>query len=93
MFPSPPPANLPPDPVTPVPLPPKPRRPVPGMFALAALLPELPTTILAFMQIVGQALVLLSVALCLLRGAPVLVEFLRRESARSDRQVSDTGAR
>jgi hypothetical protein len=62
-------------------------------FALSALLPDLPPAILSLMQVVGQALVLLSVALCLLRGAPVLVEFLRREGARSDRQLPNISAR
>lgn len=38
MFPNEPPANLPPDPVTPVPLPARPRRPMLGNTALAALL-------------------------------------------------------
>jgi CDP-diacylglycerol---glycerol-3-phosphate 3-phosphatidyltransferase len=62
-------------------------------FALSALLPDLPPAILSLMQVVGQALVLLSVALCLLRGAPVLVEFLRREGARSERQLPNISAR
>lgn len=56
-------------------------------FALSALIPDLSPSFLSLLQVTGQVLVLLSVALCLLRGAPVLVEFLRRESARRDRQL------
>lgn len=62
-------------------------------FALSGLLPDLAPPVQSLLEITGQALVVLSVALCLLRGAPVLVEFLRRESARSDRQLPNVGTR
>ncbi len=62
-------------------------------FAVSALLPDLSAAILSLLQIAGQALVLLSVALCLLRGVPVLVEFLRRESARANRKLPNITVR
>lgn len=48
-------------------------------FALTGLETGLPAGLLTAMAVTGQVLVLLSVSICVLRGLPVIVEFLRED--------------
>jgi CDP-diacylglycerol--glycerol-3-phosphate 3-phosphatidyltransferase len=51
------------------------------IHALPALLPELWQQVSAAFMALAQIFVFLSVLICLLRGAPVVIEFVRTERA------------